>query len=78
LIANCLSEGDLDPNSVIVRSIDGYFAEPPAGADPKVMLEALTKIANPDARPKWREQLKRWVERFGWTEDPNKPKEAGN
>ena len=75
LIANRLSEGDLDPNSVIVRSIDSYLAKPPAGADPKVMLEALTDIKIPDGRPMWAEQMKRWADRLGrQAEEPDKPK----
>ena len=78
LVDNCLLEKDLEPNSGVVLSIDNYLTRPPAGADPNEILEALSKIKLPEARPKWAEQLKRWADRFGQAKDADKPKEAGD
>jgi len=65
LVENCLLSRDLDPNDVVVRALDGYLAEPPAGADPNVLVEALSKIRAPQARPLWQDRLKQWLIRFG-------------
>ena len=78
LVDNCLLEKDLDPNSVIVHSIDNYLMAPPAGADPNAVLEALTKIESPADRPKWREQLKDWTDRLGRAEESDKPEGGGD
>ncbi len=77
LVDNCLLEKDLEPNNVIVRSINNYLSEPPAGTDPNAILERLSKRL-PQARPMWQEQLKRWAERFGRAEEPDEPKEANS
>ncbi len=78
LIKNRLSEGDLDPNDVIMRSIDNYLNNPPAGTDRNPVLEVLTEIKNSSPRPKWREQIKYWTGRFGTTNEPNKPETQVN
>lgn len=80
LVHNCLLEKDLDPNNVIIISIDDYLAGPPAGADPNVMLEALAeiKVNTAEPRPKWAEQLKCWNDRFGRAKEPGKPEGADN
>jgi len=76
LIENCLLEEDLDPNSTVIRSIEGYLSTPPSGADPNAVLEALTAIKPSQARPMWREWLKIRTARFIKAEDPNKPEEG--
>ena len=78
LVDNCLLQKDLDPNSVIVRSIDDYLMAPPAGTDHNAVLKALTKIKSPEDRPKWQEQLKEWTDRFGQAEASDRPEEAGD
>jgi hypothetical protein len=65
LVENCLLRQDLDPNDAVARSLDDYLAKPPAGADPNVLLDALTQIKTPDARPLWRNRLREWIRRFG-------------
>jgi len=65
LVQKRLVEGDLDPNDAVVRSIDEYLSKPPAGADPNVVLEALSKVKTPQGRPLWREKLRQWSIRFG-------------
>ena len=65
LVDNCLLEKDLDPNSVIVLSVETFLNSLPAGADPNAVLEALTGISSPEARPMWAGQVKRWADRLG-------------
>ena len=77
LVENCLLRQDLDPNDAIMRSIDDYLAKPPAGADPNVLLDALTKIKAPDARPLWRDRLREWITRFGKGRRPQGRLEPG-
>ena len=78
LVDNCLLEKDLEPNNVVVLSIDNYLAGPPAEADPKVILEALAKIKTAEDRPMWQEQVKIWTERVSWAEELGKSKEEGS
>ncbi len=73
LIDNCLLEKDLEPNNIVVRSIDDYLSRPPVGADPNVLLKALVRKV-PQERPLWQEQLKRWLNRRpGRVDSPDKP-----
>lgn len=78
LVENCLLEKDLDPNNVIIRSIDNYLSNPPQGANPNTVLKALTATKVPDNRPMWQEQLKRWSERLGKDQEAEKPQKSGN
>jgi HEAT repeat protein len=78
LVANCLFEKDLDPNSAIVGIIDKYLSAPPAGADPKAVLKALTQINPPPKRRKWLTQVKLWAARLGRAKESDKPKNDGN
>jgi hypothetical protein len=77
LVENCLLRQDLDPNDAVARSIDDYLAKPPAGADPNVLLDALTKIKTPDARPLWRDRLREWITRFGKARAPGRLEPGG-
>jgi len=71
----CLLEGDLEPNSLIVTSIDNYVGNPPAGADPNAVLKLfLAKIKAAEGRPNWAEQVKRWTERLGQAKRAEEPK----
>jgi hypothetical protein len=76
LVKNCLTEGDLDPNSIVVQTIDNYFSKPPVGADPNEVLKILVAIKVPQGRPQWNQQLKRWTELLGKAKEPDKPKSA--
>jgi len=78
LVANCLLEKDLDPNSAVVGVIDNYLSTPPAGADPEAVLKALTQINPPPQRPKWLEQVKLWAGRLGRAKESDKLEEGGN
>ena len=79
LVQNRLLAEDLDPNDVVVRSIDNYLSDPPAGADPNAVLKAvITKIETTKNRPKWAEQKKRWADRLSEAKGSDKPKEGGN
>ena len=77
LVENCLLEKDLGPDNVITISIEKYFAELPATADPNVALEALIKIKTAKNRPMWAEQVRRWNKRLSQPRDVNKPKSGG-
>ena len=74
LVENCLLNKDLDPNSLVVSSIDNYLRNPTQVADPNDVLKALIEIKTLEARPKWREQLKLWNENLGKTENKEKPR----
>jgi hypothetical protein len=71
LIYNSLLEEDLEPNSVIVGSIDSYLNTPPEGVDPKALLVELAKIRVPEQRPKWRQRIELWTGKVSKTADAN-------
>ncbi len=61
LVSNRLLAKDLEPNDVIVRSIDNYLTDLDDRADPNALLKALSEIKTAgEARPIWDEQLRRW------------------
>ena len=70
LVKSCLTEGDLDPNSVVVQTIDNYFNAPPAGVDPNKVLQALIAIEVPQGRPQWNQQIKSWTNLLGKAKKP--------
>jgi HEAT repeat protein len=76
LVKSCLKEGDLDPNSIVVQSINNYFSKPPVGADPNEVLKVLIAIKIPQGRPQWNQQLKNWAGLLGIAKEPDKPKSA--
>ena len=76
LVKSCLKEGDLDPNSIVVQTIDNYFSKPPVGADPNEVLKVLVAIKVPQGRPQWNQQLKGWSDLLGKAKEPDKPKSA--
>jgi HEAT repeat protein len=76
LVKNCLTEGDLDPNSIVVQTIDNYFSKPPVGADPNEVFKVLVAIKVPQSRPQWNRQLKNWTDLLGKAKEPDKPKPA--
>lgn len=71
LVENCLNEQDLEPNSLIVRTIDSYFNKSDEKADMNALLQMLNKIniKIPEARPKWQQQLKYWAEKLNKTDN---------
>ncbi len=73
LIANRLSESDLDLNSVVVTLLDNYFNTAESDELRWAMLEALSKITTGEPRLKWDEQLEGWLGRFSKVEEPNTP-----
>ena len=78
LVTNCLKEADLDPNNVVVQTIDSYFSKPPVGADLNEALTALVAIKAPQDRPQWQQQLKIWTGRIGKANEPDKPKKQNS
>jgi HEAT repeat protein len=69
LISNHLSKKDLDSNSAIIQSLNGYFGKPPLGASQKEVLKVLEGIKLPQERPNW----SKWLD--GWKETPSKNEE---
>jgi len=73
LVANQLLEADLNPESVIVRSIENYLTTQAGGAEPNAVIKTLMQIETAAARPIWAEQMRRWSQRLGQSGEPNKP-----
>jgi len=76
LVKSCLTQGDLDPNSIVVKTIGNYFSKPPVGAVPNEVLKVLIAIKVPQGRPQWNQQLKIWADLLGKAKEPDKPKSA--
>ena len=74
LLKSCLTEGDLDPNSVVVQTINNFFSAPPAGVDPNKVLQILIAIEVPQDRPQWSQQIKSWTELMSKVKEPEKTK----
>ena len=73
LVKNCLVEGDLDPNSIVVQTIDNYFSKPPVAANPNEVLKVLAAIKVPQGRLQWNRQLKSWTDDLlGKAKEPDK------
>jgi HEAT repeat protein len=78
LVANRLLEVDLDPNSVIVQSIENYLTTRAGGADPNAVIEVLMQVETPKARPMWAERMKDWQHRLRPGKDSNEPRNRGD
>ena len=65
LIANRLLQKDLEPDDIIVVSIDSYFNGSSAESDSNALFKVLSEIEFDEPKPIWAEQIKRWSERFG-------------
>jgi hypothetical protein len=74
LVNSCLAEGDLDPNSIVVQTINNYFSAPPAGVDPNKVLKVLIAVKVPQGRPQWNQQVKSWTDLLGKAKEPEKTK----
>jgi tetratricopeptide (TPR) repeat protein len=72
LVQSCLTEGDLDPNSIVVQTINNYFNAPPVGVDPNKVLKVLIAVKVPQGRPQWNQQLKNWTVFLDKAEEPEK------
>jgi tetratricopeptide (TPR) repeat protein len=60
-----LQINDIDLEDGLVQSIDNYLINPPAGADPNLVIKSLVSIEPLKARPKWKQQLTIWTSRLG-------------
>jgi len=78
LVNNCLLEKDLEPNNVVVLSIDNYLADLPAAAEARAILEAFAKIKTVEVRPMWARHMERWTEHLGQAKHSSRPKEGDN
>jgi hypothetical protein len=75
LVRECLVKGDLSSDGIVLSSIDHYLSEP-SGADPNVVIKALSGVKLSGARPNWEKWLKGWTDRLSKSEEAEKPKEA--
>jgi HEAT repeat protein len=78
LVRNYLTQEDLDPNSIIVQSINNYFINPPVGPEPNEVLKVLVAIKTPQNRPKWQQQLEIWTQYLGKAKEPDKPNQQSS
>ena len=77
LVSNSLLERDLGPNDVIIGLVESYLNEDPAAAEHGAIIKAFEQIEVVD-RPKWRDQIASWVERFGGGARSDQPKTGEN
>jgi HEAT repeat protein len=75
VVRECLAKGDLSSGNTVLNSIDNYLSKP-SGADPNVVIKALSGVKLPEARPNWQKWLKGWTDRLSKSEEAEKPKEA--
>jgi len=73
LVREYLAKGDLSSGSIVLRSIDDYLSKP-SGADPNVVIKALSGVKLSGARPNWQKWLKGWTDRLSKSEEAEKPK----
>jgi hypothetical protein len=76
LIGEALETSDLDPNNVLVQSLDKHLSKPPAGSDPNGVYEALATLKASQERPKWQQWLKAWAVRLAGAKAVDKPAAA--
>jgi HEAT repeat protein len=74
LMKSYLEEGDLDPNGIVVQTINNYFNAPPNGVDPNKVLKVLIAVKSPPDRPQWNQQIKSWTDLLGKAKEPEKTK----
>ena len=78
LVKTFLSEGDIDPNSVVIRSIDSYILNSNQGTDPNIVYEKLTEIETPQPRPLWKKWLELWAAQLNTAKETNNQKQVVN
>jgi hypothetical protein len=75
LVRECLAKKDLSSDNAVLVSIDDYLSKP-SGADPNVVIKALSGVKLSEARPNWEKWLKGWTDRLSKSEEAEKQKEA--
>jgi len=80
IIQNYLLKRDLRADGAMVKSLDGFLKEPPAGADPNALLERLTeiKVPQPESRPVWRKLVQDWSKPVAKAQKPDEVKQTNN
>jgi len=80
IIQNYLLKRDLRADGPMVKSLDGFLKEPPAGADPNALLERLTeiKVPQPESRPVWRKLVQDWSKPVAKARKPDEVKQTNN
>jgi hypothetical protein len=78
LIHNYLLDKDLDPNDLLISTLNSYINNPPEGTDPNSLLVEFDQLDIPEARPKWIARKQHWQEILKVTNEPNLPEENGS
>jgi hypothetical protein len=78
LIHNYLLDKDLDPNDLMIESLNNFMIEPPEGADPNNLLLELEQLDIPQARPKWTAQKEYWYQMLKLANEPNALDDTGS
>ena len=75
LLAGALEKEDLDPNGVLLKTLDEHLSKQTKGVDPKKVVAQLAAIKTPENREKWGKWLKGWQTLLSKSEQPaDKPK----
>ncbi|MBN2182291.1 MAG: hypothetical protein JW715_10285 [Sedimentisphaerales bacterium] len=69
LLKNCLSRADMEPNDIVIRSIDSYLGSQSDISDVDALLKMLMGIDVSSPKLNWKAQLALWADRFGKTEE---------
>jgi HEAT repeat protein len=73
LLEQRLLEADLEPNSLLIISIENCIAQPGGPADPNLIRQILQEtVVSSQERPKWSEQVKKWLSQL------SQPAESGD
>jgi len=75
LVRECLAKGDLSSGNTVLVSIDDYLSKP-SGADPNLVIKALSGVKLSETRPNWEKWLKGWTDRLSKSKEAEKPKET--
>ncbi|MHC4186867.1 MAG: HEAT repeat domain-containing protein [Planctomycetota bacterium] len=78
LIHNYLLDKDMDPNDLMIETLDNFISEPPEGADPNKLLLELEQLDVPQVRPKWTAQKEYWSQIFKLANEPNTLEDTGS
>ncbi len=71
LIKTCLSERDLEPDDIVIQSIENYLVNRTDETDIDDLMKKMENINVSTPRPKWGEQIKSWINRFRKNDGPN-------
>ncbi|MHC4265529.1 MAG: HEAT repeat domain-containing protein [Planctomycetota bacterium] len=71
LVHNYILDKDLEPNDLVIETLNSFMIEPPDGADPNVLLVELEQLDISGPRPQWIAQKQHWRQTFMLANEPN-------